>query len=89
MQLAQGLGRALVAILSFMLNYFDKVIKADQNAKCVDDIDIAANDAEKLIKNFRATFKCIQKAGLKWKKHKCHFGATEIDFPDALSFPKV
>ena len=79
-RLARGLSRALSAFSSFMRDYLDKVIKADQCAQYVDDIGIAANDAEQLIKNLRATFKCIREAGLKLTMHKCHFGATEIDF---------
>ena len=79
-QLTQGLSRALSAFSSFMREYLDKVIKADQCAQYVDDIGIAANDADHLIANLRATFKCIQEAGLKLTMHKCHFGATEIDF---------
>ena len=63
-----------------MREYLDRVIKADQCAQYVDDIGIAANDAEHLIKNLRATFECIREAGLKLTMHKCHFGATEIDF---------
>ena len=79
-RLAQGLSRALSAFSSFMREYLDKVIKADQCAQYVDDIGIAANDADHLIANLRATFMCIQEAGLKFTMHKCHFGATEIDF---------
>ena len=79
-RLAQGLSRALSAFSSFMREYLDKVIKADQCAQYVDDIGIAANDAEQLIKNLRATFQCLRHAGLKLTMHKCHFGATEIDF---------
>ena len=79
-RLAQGLSRALSAFSSFMREYLDRVIKADQCAQYVDDIGIAANDAEQLIKNLRATFECIREAGLKLTMHKCHFGATEIDF---------
>ena len=79
-RLAQGLSRALSAFSSFMREYLDRVIKADQCAQYVDDIGIAANDAEHLIKNLRATFECIREAGLKLTMHKCHFGATEIDF---------
>ena len=63
-----------------MREYLDKVIKADQCAQYVDDIGIAANDADHLIKNLKATFECIRHAGLKLTMHKCHFGATEIDF---------
>ena len=79
-RLAQGLSRALSAFSSFMREYLDKVVKADQCAQYVDDIGIAANDADHLIANLRATFKCIQEAGLKLTMHKCHFGAKEIDF---------
>ena len=63
-----------------MREYLDKVIKADQCAQYVDDIGIAANDADHLIANLRATFKCIQEAGLKLTMHKCHFGAKEINY---------
>ena len=63
-----------------MREYLDKVIKADQCAQYVDYIGIAANDASHLLKNLRATFGCIRKAGLKLTMYKCHFGATEIDF---------
>ena len=79
-RLAQGLSRASSAFSSFMREYLDKVIKADQCAQYVDDIGIAVNDADHLIKNLKATFECIRHAGLKLTMHKCHFGATEIDF---------
>ena len=79
-RLAQGLGRSLSAFSSFMREYLDKVIKADQCAQYVDDIGIAANDVDHLMTNLRATFKCIQEAGLKLTMHKCHLGAKEIDF---------
>ena len=79
-RLPQGHSRALSAFSSFMREYLDKVIKADQCAQYVDDIGIAANDADHLIANLRATFRCIQEAGLKLTQHKSHFGATENDF---------
>ena len=63
-----------------MREYLDKVIKTDQCAQYVDDIGIAANTAEQLIRNLRATFQCIRTAGHKLTMHKCHFGAKEIDF---------
>ena len=78
-RLAQGLSRGLSAFSSFMREYLDKVIKADHCVQYVDDIRIAANDADHLIANLRATFKCIQEADLKLTMHKCHSGATEID----------
>ena len=78
--LAQGLGRVLSPFSSFMREYLDKIIKADRCAQYVDEIGIAANDADHLIANLRATFQCIQEAVLKLTMHKCHFGAREIDF---------
>ena len=79
-RLAQGLSRALSAFSSFIREYLDRVIKADQCAQYVDDIGVAAIGANQLIANLRATFQCIREAGLKLSMHKCHFGATEIDF---------
>ena len=79
-RLAQGLSRALSAFSSFMREYLDKVIKADQCAQYVDDIGIAANDADHLRANVRATLECIQEEGLNMTMHKYHFGAKEIDF---------
>ena len=79
-RLAQGLSRALSAFSSFMREYLDTVIKADQCAQYVDDIGIAANTTEQLIKNIRAVFKCIRKAGLKLTIEKCHFGVTQSEF---------
>ena len=73
-RIAQGLSRALSAFSSFMREYLDKVIKTDQCAQYVDDIGIAANDADHLIKNLKATFECIRHAGLKLTMHKCHLG---------------
>ena len=50
-RLAQGLSRSLPAFLSFIHEIFDPVIKADQCAQYVDDIGIAANTSQQLIKN--------------------------------------
>ena len=79
-RLAQGLSRALLAFSSFMREYLDENIKADQCAQYVDDIGIAAKDANHFITNLKATFECIRKAGLKLTMHKCHFGAMGNDF---------
>ena len=79
-RLTQGLSRALSLFSSFMRAHLDRVIEADQCAQYVDDIGIAAVDADHLIKNLRATCECISKAGLKLTKHKCLFGATEFSF---------
>ena len=79
-RLAQGLSRAVSAFSSFMREYLDKVIKADQCAQYVDDIGIAANSATQLIRNIRAVFVCIRRAGLKLTIEKCDFGVTEVEF---------
>ena len=50
-RLAQGLCRSLSAFSSFMREYLDTVIKADQCAQYVDDIGIAANNAKDLTRN--------------------------------------
>ena len=44
-RLAKGLSRSLSAFSSFMREYLDPVVKADQCAQYVDDIGIAANNA--------------------------------------------
>ena len=79
-RLAQGLCRSLPALSSFIREYLDSVIKADQSAQYVDDFGIAANTPEQLIKNLRAVFHCLRKAGLKRSMAKCHFGVQEVDF---------
>ena len=79
-RLEQGLSRSLSAFSSFIREYLDPVIKADQCAQYIDDIGIAANTPEQLIKNLRAVFQCIRKPGLKLSMNKCHFGVQEVDF---------
>ena len=64
-RLAQGLSRSVSAFSSFMREYLDPVVKADQCAQYVDDIGIAANNATDLTRNIRPVFKCIRQAGLK------------------------
>ena len=79
-RLARGLSRSLSAFSSFIRQYLDPVIKADQCAQYVDDIGIATNNPEQLIKNLRSVFQCLRKAGLKLNIAKCYFGVQEIDF---------
>ena len=79
-RLAQGLSRSLSAISSFMREYLDRAIKADQCAQYVDDIGIAANDTKQLCINIKTVFECIRNAGLKLSMSKCHFGVKQVDF---------
>ena len=78
--LAQGRSCSLSAFSSFIREYVDPVIKADQCAQYVNDIGIAANTPEQLIKNLQALFQCLRKAGLKLSMAECHFGVQEVDY---------
>ena len=79
-RLARGLSRSVSAFLSFMREYLDPVVKADQSAYYVDDTGIAANTATDLTRNIRAVFKCIRQAGLKLTIEKCYFGVKQVEF---------
>ena len=79
-RLAEGLSRSVSAFSSFMRQYLDPVVKADQGAQYVDDIGIAANNATDLTRNIRAVFKCFRQAGLKLTIGKCHFGVRQVEF---------
>ena len=55
-RLAQGLSRFLSEFSSFNREFLDSVIKADQCAQYVDNIDVAASTPQHLIKSLRAVF---------------------------------
>ena len=59
---AQGLSRSLSAISSFTRQYFDPVIRVDQCAQHLDDIGIAANTPQQLIKNLQCSPSMPQKS---------------------------
>ena len=79
-RLAPGLSRSLSAFSSFIREYLDPVIKADQSAQYVDDIGIAAKTPEQFKNDLRAVFQCLRKAGLKLSMTNSHFGVQEVDF---------
>ena len=79
-RLAKGLSRSVSAFLSFMREYLDPVVKADQCAQYVDDIEIAADNATDLARIIRAVFQCIRNARLKLTIEKCHFGVRQVEF---------
>ena len=56
----QVLSRSVSAFSSFLREYLDPVVKADQCAQYADDIGIAANNATDLTRNIRAVFQCIR-----------------------------
>ena len=78
---AQGLSRSLSAFSSFIREYVDPVIKPDLCSQYVDDIGIATNTPQQLIRNLRAVFQCLREAGPKFSMAKCHFGVQQVDFP--------
>ena len=79
-RLAQGLSRSVSAFSSFMREYLDPVVKADQCAQYVNDIGIAANNATDFNRNIRTVFKCIRQAGLRLTIEKCHSGVRQVEF---------
>ena len=79
-RLAQGLSRSLSTFSSFMREYLDKAINADQWAQYIDDFGIAANNSTQLCINTKTVFECIRKTGLKLTMAKCHFGVKQVDF---------
>ena len=87
-RLAQSLSRPLSAFSTFMREYFDPVVKADQCAQYVDDIGTAANNATDLTRNIRAVVKCIRQAGLKLTNEKCHFGVRQVELLGRTISPK-
>ena len=68
------------AFSSFMREYLNPVVKADQFAQYVDNIGIAANNATDLTRKIRAVFKCTCQAGLKLTIGRCHFGVRQVEF---------
>ena len=80
MRLAQGLSRSVSAFSSFMCEYLDPVVKADQCVQYVDDTEIAANSATDITRNIRAVFQRICNAGLKLTIEKCHLGVRQVEF---------
>ena len=79
-RLAQGLSRSVSAFSSFMREFLDPVVKADQCAQYVDDIGTAASNATDLIRNIRAVFQCFRNARPKLKIEKCHSGVRQFEF---------
>ena len=67
---AQSLSRSVFAFSSFMREYLDPVVKADQGAQYVSDIGVAAK--------VRAVFQCNHRAGLKVTIGMCHFAVRPV-----------
>ena len=63
-----------------MRDYLDPLVKADQCAQYVNDIEIAANNATDLTPNNRAIVQCICQAGLKLTNETSPFGVKQVEF---------
>ena len=87
-RLAQGLGRSVSAFSSFMREYLDPVVKADQCAQYVDDIGTPANNAADLTRKVRAVFKCTRQAGLKLTNDRCRFGVKQNELLGKTNSPE-
>ena len=79
-RLAQGLTRPLSPFSSFLREYLDPVVKADQCAQYMDDIGRTANNATDLTRNIRVVFQCICNAGLKLTIEKFYFGVSQVEY---------
>ena len=79
-RLGQGLSRSVSAFSSFLLEYLDPVVKADQCAQYMDDIGIAAFNDTDLTRNIRPVFQCIRQTGLKMAIKNCHFGVRQVEY---------
>ena len=73
-----------IELSSFIREYLDPVIKADQCAQYVDDIGIAANTPEQLIKNLQAVLQCLWMSTESWSQTQhgqMPFWSTRSRFP--------
>ena len=78
--LPQGLSISVSALSSFMREYRDPVVKADQCAQFMDDIGNAAKNVTELARIIWAVFKSNRQVGLKLKIEKCRFGVRQVEF---------
>ena len=80
-RLAEGLCRFLAVFSSFICKYLEPIIEADQCAQYIDDIGLASNTAQQLIKNLRAVFQCLSEADLKFSMTEVLFRSSRNRLP--------
>ena len=66
--------------LSFMREYLDRMVKADQWAPYVDDLGIAVKNATDNTRNVRAISQYIRRGGVKRTIDKCFSGVRLVEF---------
>ena len=81
-RLTQGLSLSLSAFSSFFREYLDPVIKANHCTQYGQYavFGITAITPQQMIKNLRAVFRCLRKAGPKLSIAECHFEVQEVYF---------
>ena len=72
-RLAQGLSRSVSAFSSFMREYLDPVVKADQSAQNVDDIGNAANNATDLTREHSSSLQVHSPSRIETNNWKMSF----------------
>ena len=87
-RLAERLSRSFSAFSCLLRTYLDPVVRGDQCAQNVDEIEIAANNATDLTRNLRVVFKCIRQAGLKLRNEKGHYGVRQVEFLGSTISPE-
>ena len=80
-RLAKDLSRSISSFSSYLRDYLDAVVKADQSAQNVKDVGIAANNARDPIRKIRAVFSAFCEQNWNWQK-KCHFGVQKSNSLD-------
>ena len=63
-RLAQRLSSSLSVFSSFIREYLDPVIKADPSAQYVENIGVAVETPQQLVKNLRTVFRWLRRAGV-------------------------
>ena len=86
-RLTQDFKRSVSASSSYMREYLDPVVKADQSAHYGDDIGIAVNNVMVLTQNIRAVLKCFRRAGSKLTI-ECHSGVKHDEFLERTISPE-
>ena len=79
-RLAQGLSRSVSAFSSFMREYLDPVVKADQCVQYVDDIGIAANNATDLTRTFGQSSSAFAKQDWNWQLKNVFLESDKLSY---------
>ena len=79
-RLAQCLSGSVSAFSSFVPEYLDPFVKANESAQYVNDNEIVAKKATGLNPNIRAVLKSISHTGMELAIKKCRFPIRQVEF---------